>query len=77
MPIELDVLEIIKSITLRGVGIDEPLIESGLLDSMSMVNVLLAVEEKFGVTVPPHRAADILSTPAALVAYLEKEGNAA
>ncbi len=31
-----------------------PLITTGILDSMAVVKLLLFIEERFGVTIPPH-----------------------
>lgn len=51
--IETKLAEIIESIILTSVEPDTLLIESGLIDSLSAVDVALAVERDFGVKIPP------------------------
>ncbi|AVF38494.1 acyl carrier protein [Pandoraea apista] len=51
--IESKVAEIIGNIVLTQVEPDTLLIDSGLVDSLSAVDVILAVEREFGVKVPP------------------------
>lgn len=51
--IETKLADIIESIILTSVDADTLLIESGLIDSLSAVDVALAVEREFGVKIPP------------------------
>lgn len=51
--IETRVAQLIEEIVLTGVDADTMLIDSGLIDSLSAVDVTLAVEREFGVKIPP------------------------
>lgn len=51
--IEAKLAQLIEAIILTSVDPDTLLIESGLVDSLSAVDVALAVEREFGVKIPP------------------------
>ena len=51
--IEAKVADLIEGIILTKVDPDTLLIESGLIDSLSAVDVALAVERQFGCKIPP------------------------
>ena len=51
--IEAKLAQLIEAIILSSVDPDTLLIESGLIDSLSAVDVALAVEREFGVKIPP------------------------
>ena len=51
--IEAKLAQLIQAIILTSVDPDTLLIESGLIDSLSAVDVALAVEREFGVKIPP------------------------
>lgn len=51
--IEAKLAQLIEAIILTSVDPDTLLIESGLIDSLSAVDVALAVEREFGVKIPP------------------------
>lgn len=51
--IETRVAQLIEDIILTSVDPDTMLIDSGLIDSLSAVDVTLAVEREFGVKIPP------------------------
>ncbi|MFJ1301433.1 acyl carrier protein [Pseudomonadota bacterium AL_CKDN230030165-1A_HGKHYDSX7] len=51
--LEQQVADIIEGVILTKVDADTLLVESGLIDSLSAVDVALAVERKFGVKIPP------------------------
>ena len=40
----------------RAIGPDTPLVSSGLIDSMSLVSVLVFIEDEFGVVIPDEAA---------------------
>lgn len=53
-------------------GDDEALISGGLIDSFSLVNLALWVEQEFGVPIPDSDLnADTFDTLAQLIAYIE------
>ena len=72
--------EQILSVLARVVGTDRVeespdlrLYEERLLDSLRTVELLLALEETFGITIPPSDVdTDAWSTPASLVADIER-----
>lgn len=51
--IETKIAQIIGAIILTSVEPDTLLLESGLVDSLSAVDVALAIEKEFGVKIPP------------------------
>lgn len=64
MPEELKnrLLEMVQGITLRKVDVDEPLLESGLVDSISAVDLALQLEAEFDITVPAERIHEYMRT---------------
>ena len=49
------------------------LLESGLLDSINLVQLIQFVEERFGVSIPDADVGpEIFATPAALAAYVDR-----
>ncbi len=46
--------ETIAGMAFKKVGFGDSLIESGLLDSITLVEVIVAIEEKIGKPVPQH-----------------------
>lgn len=68
-----EVKEIIESIVLCTVEADTPLIESGLVDSVLAVEIVLRVEAVFGVHVPPTEIAEHLATVQTLASYVSEE----
>lgn len=54
------------------VAADSQLLESGLLDSINLVQLIQFVEERFGVSIPDADIGpEIFATPAALAAYVD------
>lgn len=51
--LEQQLADLIEGIILTKVDPDTLLVESGLIDSLSAVDVALAVERKYGVKIPP------------------------
>jgi acyl carrier protein len=52
--IKLFIQDEIKNIAFKKVSFDESLIKSKLLDSISVVDLLVAIEEKTGKKIPQH-----------------------
>lgn len=50
--VEDQLAEMIQAVILKKVGPDTLLLESGLLDSVVAVDLMLAIESRFGCTVP-------------------------
>ncbi len=65
-----EVKEIVESVVLRTVEVDTPLIESGLVDSVLAVEIVLRVEAVLGVHVPPTEIAEHLATVQALASFV-------
>lgn len=63
-------LEMVQAVTLRKVGLDEPLLESGLVDSISAVDLALQVESEMGVDIPAEKIHEHLRTVRSLVDYV-------
>ena len=64
MPEELKIklLDMVEGITLRKVDLDEPLLESGLVDSISAVDLALQMETEFGIAMPAERIHEYMRT---------------
>ena len=64
------VTEIVEGITLRKVTPDEPLLTSGLVDSISAVDLALQMEAEFGIEMPAERIHEYLETTRSLISYV-------
>lgn len=62
--------EIIESVILTPVGEDDLLIESGLIDSLTAVDIVLAVQREFGCKVPPTEIDEHLESLNALADFV-------
>lgn len=67
---------VVESVVMRPVDADTPLIESGLVDSVLAVEIVLRVELQFGAQVPPTEIAEHLASVAALAAFIADNGSA-
>ncbi|AJC20145.1 acyl carrier protein [Pandoraea pulmonicola] len=74
--IESKVAEIVGNIVLTQVEPDTLLIDSGLVDSLSAVDVVLAVEREFGVKVPPSEIDVYLVSVSTLAAFIAEQKGA-
>ena len=52
--IKLFIQEEIMTVAFKKVNFDESLIESKLLDSITMIDILVSIEEKIGKKIPQH-----------------------
>ncbi|CAN0624614.1 acyl carrier protein [Burkholderia multivorans] len=68
--IETKVSKLIEDIILTAVEPDTLLIDSGLIDSLSAVDVALSVERAFGVKIPPSEIDVHLESVHTLAAYV-------
>jgi acyl carrier protein len=75
--IEQPIIEYVTSLgegTAGAIGPDSQLLESGLLDSINLVQLIQFVEERFGVAIPDEDIGpEIFATPATLSAYVTKK----
>lgn len=68
--IERKVLELVESIAMRKVTPDELLLDSGLVDSISAVDLVLQVEAEMGVEIPAEKIHEHLRTARSLASYV-------
>lgn len=71
-----DVANLVESVVLRAVRHDEPLLESGLVDSVLAVEIVMGVEMQFGVQIPPTEIAEHLASVDALCAFIAERRQA-
>lgn len=74
--IETQVAILIEGIIMTPVATDAQLIDSGLVDSLSAVDVALAVERQFSVKIPPSEIDVHLQSVHTLAQYIESNGGA-
>jgi D-alanine--poly(phosphoribitol) ligase subunit 2 len=59
---EARVLRMVEEVTFKKVDLDEPLLDSGLVDSISAVDLALQMEAEFGVEMPAARIHEYMQT---------------
>ncbi|MGK8223908.1 acyl carrier protein [Achromobacter xylosoxidans] len=74
--IEAKVADLIEGIILTKVDPDTLLIESGLVDSLTAVDVALAVERQFGCKIPPTEIDVHLESVHTLAAFIAEHARA-
>lgn len=74
--IETKIAQIIGAIILTSVEPDTLLLESGLVDSLSAVDVALAIEKEFGVKIPPSEIDLHLESVHTLAQYVAEQHKA-
>jgi D-alanine--poly(phosphoribitol) ligase subunit 2 len=65
-----EVLALVESVVLRSVTGDTPLLETGLVDSVLAVEIVMGVEMQFGVRIPATEIAEHLASADALTAFI-------
>ncbi len=68
--IEAQLADMIQAAVLKKVAPDTLLLESGLLDSVAAVDLMLAIEARFGCTVPITEVEEHLRSLRALSTYV-------
>ncbi len=68
--IEGRVLKLVQAITFKPVDMDELLLDSGLVDSISAVDLALQVESEFGVQMPAEKIHEYMRTARTLTSYV-------
>jgi D-alanine--poly(phosphoribitol) ligase subunit 2 len=68
--------EIVANVIQSTVEPDDLLIESGLVDSLTAVDIVLAVQAAFGCKVPPTEIEEHLESVNALAAFVEENQKA-
>ncbi|RJT21349.1 acyl carrier protein [Buttiauxella izardii] len=69
---EQKILDLFENVLSRKVEFNDELIESGILDSITAVDVVLEVQAEFGCMIPPTDVATVLKTPATLAGWIEE-----
>ncbi|MFL9997733.1 acyl carrier protein [Paraburkholderia sediminicola] len=65
-----EVAALVESVVLRLVRDDELLLETGLVDSVLAVEIVMGVEMQFGVRIPPTEIAEHLASVNALASFI-------
>jgi D-alanine--poly(phosphoribitol) ligase subunit 2 len=68
--LKAEVAALVESVVLRFVRDDELLLETGLVDSVLAVEIVLGVEMQFGVRIPPTEIAEHLVCVDALSSFI-------
>ncbi len=64
------ITQIVEGIALRKVSLDEPLLTSGLVDSISAVDLALQMEAEFGIQMPAEKIHEYMETTNTLIGYV-------
>ncbi len=67
-----EVQTLVESVVLRPVRADTLLFETGLVDSVLAVEIVMGVEMQFDVRIPPTEIAEHLASVSALAAYISE-----
>ena len=68
--------EIVKNVIQTEVEPDDLLVESGLVDSLTAVDIVLAVQKEYGCKIPPTEIEEHLESLNALAAFVEENQKA-
>ena len=68
--VEGRLLQLVEAVALRKVAMDEPLLDSGLVDSISAVDLALQVEAELGVPMPSEMIHEHMRTLRTLTSYV-------
>ncbi|CAM3716750.1 MULTISPECIES: acyl carrier protein [Avibacterium] len=71
MSISNEVLTLISQVAQKRVSENEDLLATGLIDSISAMDLVMAIKQKFGVDLPFDQLVDILSNSANVIQYVE------
>jgi conserved domain protein len=66
------VLQIISQIVQKDVSDSEELLSSGLIDSVSVMDLVVAIKETFHVEIPFEEIVEIMSNSSTIIEYVEK-----
>lgn len=71
MSISAKVLTLISRLAQKNISENQELLASGLIDSVSAMELVLAVQNEFAVEIPFERIADVLSNSSKLIQFVE------
>lgn len=71
MSVSSEVLTLISQVAQKQVSENEELLATGLIDSISAMDLVLAIKQKFDVDLPFEQLVDILANSANVIQYVE------
>ncbi|HHX2503865.1 acyl carrier protein [Neisseria mucosa] len=71
MSVSNEVLALISQVAQKQVSANEELLSTGLIDSVSAMDLLMAIKQKFDVDLPFEQLVDILANSANIIQYVE------
>ncbi|WP_455029490.1 acyl carrier protein [Neisseria sp.] len=71
MPVSNEVLALISQVAQKQVSANEELLSTGLIDSVSAMDLVMAIKQKFDVDLPFEQLVDILANSANIIQYVE------
>lgn len=71
MSVSSEVLTLISQVAQKQVSENEELLATGLIDSISAMDLVLAIKKKFDVDLPFEQLVDILANSANVIKYVE------
>lgn len=71
MSVSNEVLALISQVTQKQVSANEELLSTGLIDSVSAMDLVMAIKQKFDVDLPFEQLVDILANSANIIQYVE------
>ena len=71
MSVSNEVLALISQVAQKQVSANEELLSTGLIDSVSAMDLVMAIKQKFDVDLPFEQLVDILANSASIIQYVE------
>lgn len=71
MSVSGEVLTLISQVAQKQVSANEELLSTGLIDSVSAMDLVMAIKQKFDVDLPFEQLVDILANSANVIQYVE------
>ena len=71
MSVSNEVLSLISQVAQKQVSANEELLSTGLIDSVSAMDLVMAIKQKFDVDLPFEQLVDILANSANIIQYVE------
>lgn len=71
MSVSNEVLALISQVAQKQVSVNEELLSTGLIDSVSAMDLVMAIKQKFDVDLPFEQLVDILANSANIIQYVE------
>ena len=75
MSVSNEVLALISQVAQKQVSANEELLSTGLIDSVSAMDLVMAIKQKFDVDLPFEQLVDILANSANIIQYVENNYN--